>query len=457
MTARASTESSDVVGSSAWIEADRRHVWHPYTQMKTAPPPLAIARGEGAYLITADGRRILDAVSSWWVNVHGHCHPRLNAALASQAARLEQVLFAGCAHEPAARLAEELVRRAPPGLERVFYSDDGSTAVEVALKMAWQSWRNRGETRRDLFVALAHGYHGDTFGAMAVGGVASFHAVFAPLFCAVRRAHAPRCFAEPGVAAGGPCSQGCGGTVEQILEHEGERVAAVLVEPMVQGAGGMLIHPPEFLRAVRAATVRHGVPLIADEVFTGFGRTGRMFACEHAGVAPDLLCVSKALTGGYLPLAATLATRSIYEAFLSDARGKALLHGHSFTANPLACAVALESLRIFDETRCLDRVAALERRFAAGLAALARRPAVASVRGLGAIAAVELRPRGAAGYLSELGPWLYERFLERDLLLRPLGDVIYFLPPYVIADDEVDRVFAAIDDVLAEFESAFAS
>ncbi len=446
MTARSEGAAPD------WMTADRRHVWHPYTQMRIAPPPLPIERGEGAYLVTADGRRILDAISSWWVNIHGHAHPRLNAALAAQAERLEQVIFAGCAHEPAARLAAELARRAPAGLERVFYSDDGSTAVEVALKMAWQAWRNRGDERRTLFVALAHAYHGDTFGAMAAGGVASFHAAFAPLFCEVRRAHAPRCLAEPGVAAGGPCSQRCAGSVEEILRREGDHVAAVLVEPMVQGAGGMLIHPPEFLRGIRQATLRHGVPLIADEVFTGFGRTGRLFACEHAGIAPDLLCVSKALTGGYLPLAATLATAAIYDAFLSDERGRALLHGHSYTANPLACAVALESLRLLDEDRCLERVGALERRFNAALAELAKLPSVAATRCLGGIAAVELRPRGAAGYLSELGPWLYDRFLERDLLLRPLGDVLYFLPPYVISDADVERVFAAIAEVLAELE-----
>jgi adenosylmethionine-8-amino-7-oxononanoate aminotransferase len=412
--------------------------------MHTAPAPLAVVGGEGAYLVDAEGRRILDGISSWWVNIHGHAHPRLNAALAAQAERLEHVLFAGCTHEPGALLAEELVARAPAGLERVFYSDDGSTAVEVALKMAWQAWRNRGETRRDLFVALAHAYHGDTFGAMAAGGVAAFHQVFAPLFCTVRRAHAPRCLAEPGVAEGGRCSQGCAGTVEEILAREGERVAAVLVEPMVQGAGGMLVHPPEFLRGVAAAARRHGVPWIADEVFTGFGRTGRMFACEHAAVAPDLMCVSKALTGGYLPLAATLATESIYQAFLSDERGRALLHGHSFTANPLACAVARESLRLFDETRCLERVAALERRFAARLAALAGHRAVAATRGLGAIAALELRAGEGGGYLSDLGPHLAARFLARGLLLRPLGDVIYFLPPYVVSDEDVERVFAAI-------------
>jgi len=438
----------DPPASPSWLEADRRHVWHPYTQMRTAPPPLAVVRGEGAYLVTADGRRVLDAISSWWVNVHGHAHPRLSRALAEQAERLEHVIFAGCAHEPAARLAEELVSRVPPGLERVFYSDDGSTAVEVALKMAWQAWRHRGEPQRTVFVALAHAYHGDTFGAMAAGGVGAFHAVFAPLFCDVRRAHAPRCFEEPEVAAGGACSQGCAGTVEEILEREGGRVAAVIVEPMVQGAGGMFVHPPEFLRGVRAATRRHGVPLIADEVLTGFGRTGRLFACEHAGVAPDLLCVSKALTGGYLPLAATLATGAIYEDFLSDDRGRALLHGHSYTANPLACAVALESLRLLDESRGLERVAAIEVRCRRHLDSLAGHPAVASTRGLGAIAAVELRPRGEAGYLSDLGPWLYDQFLRRDLLLRPLGDVVYTLPPYVVTDEELDRVFAAIAEVL---------
>ena len=431
-----------------WLDADRQFVWRPYTQMKTAPPPLPVVRGEGAFLVTADGRRILDGISSWWVNIHGHAHPRLNRALAAQAEQLEQVIFAGCAHEPAARLAEELVRRAPAGLSRVFYSDDGSTAVEVALEMAWQAWRNRGEEQRTVFVALAHAYHGDTFGAMAAGGVKSFHAAFSALFCEVRRAHAPKCFTETGVAAGGPCSQGCSGTVEQILEREGDRIAAVIVEPMVQGAGGMLIHPPEFLRSIRRSTRERRIPLIADEVFTGFGRTGRFFACEHAGVEPDLLCVSKALTGGYLPLAGTLATNEIYEAFLSDDRSKALLHGHSFTANPLACAVALASLRVFDETDCLTRVRQLEARFAASLTRLAALPAVKATRGIGGIAAIELRAVGNEGYFSELGPWLYERFLERDLLLRPLGDVVYFLPPYVVGDDDVDRVFSAIEEVL---------
>jgi adenosylmethionine-8-amino-7-oxononanoate aminotransferase len=417
-----------------WQELDRRHVWHPYTQMLTAAPPLPVVGGRGAWLELADGRRVLDGISSWWVTLHGHGEPAIAGAVAEQAARLEQVIFAGCAHEPAARLAAELARRAPAGLERIFYSDDGSTAVEVAMKMTVQAWRHRGEPQRTLFVALEGAYHGDTFGAMAAGGQAVFHGAFEPLLCEVR--HVP-------VPVGDRTVEECAAALDDLLEREGGRVAAMLVEPIVQAAGGMRIHPPEFLRRVREATARHGVPLVADEIFTGFGRTGRMFACEHAGVAPDLLCVSKGLTGGFLPLAATLVSAPIWADFLSEDRARTFFHGHSYTANPIACAAALASLALLDERRSLERVGELERLFARRLERLAARSEVGAVRGLGALAVVELA--GEGGYLDPRGPRLAGALLARDVLLRPLGDVVYFLPPYCVTDAEVALVFDALE------------
>jgi adenosylmethionine-8-amino-7-oxononanoate aminotransferase len=454
-----------------WIEADKKFVWHPYTQMATAPAPLAVERAEGVYLHTTDGRRVLDAISSWWVNIHGHSHPRLNRALAAQAERMAQIIFAGCAHEPAARLAEELVRRAPGELPHVFFSDDGSTAVEVALKMAYQHWRNLGEPGRTLFVAFDDAYHGDTFGAMAAGGAGVFHDTFRGLFCEVRRAATP-------------ASAGCPGAsppLAEVLARDGGRVAAVILEPMLQGAGGMRVQSPAFLRQVRELTRRHGIPLIADEVLTGFGRTGRMFACEHGPIVPDLLCLSKALTAGYLPLAATLASTAIYRSFLSADRSRTLFHGHSYTANALACAVALESLVLFDEEDRLARIGALERLFAGRLAELARHPRVAATRHLGGMAALEIRSgaaggpdratadpppasagstpatagsggaageAAAAGYLAAVGPRLAAECLARGVLLRPLGDVLYVLPPYVISDAEAHHLFDVIAQAL---------
>jgi adenosylmethionine-8-amino-7-oxononanoate aminotransferase len=422
-----------------WLELDRRHVWHPYTQAKTAGPPLPVVAGEGAWLVLADGRRLFDGISSWWVNLHGHARPEIARAVADQAAKLEQVIFAGFAHEPAARLAAELVRIAPPGLSRVFYSDDGSTAVEVAMKMAVQSWRHRGEPERTLFVALEGAYHGDTFGAMAAGAQTVFHGAFADLLCAVR--HVP-------VPAGDRAVDECLAALERTLDDGAGRVAAVLVEPIVQGAGGMRIHPPEFLRAVRAATARRGIPLIADEIFTGFGRTGRNFACEHAGIAPDLMCVSKGLTGGFLPLAATLATEAIHADFLSEDRERTFFHGHSYTANPVACAAALASLALLESERSLERVARLEALFARRLARIAAIPGVAATRGIGALAVVELEPGAARGYLDPRGPRLARALLERGVLLRPLGDVVYLLPPYCATDGECEAVFDAIEELL---------
>jgi adenosylmethionine-8-amino-7-oxononanoate aminotransferase len=431
------------------IERDRACLWHPYTQMLTQPPPLAIVRGQGVYLYTEDGRRILDGISSWWVNIHGHSHPKLNEALTAQARELEQVVFAGCTHRPAVELAERLLALLPPGLTRVFYSDDGSTAVEVALKLAWQYWRNRGQPQRRTVITLHHAYHGDTVGAMSASEDSPFTEAFRPLLFPVVRAHAPYCYRCPVGLTRDRCHIDCLGDLEHRLREGGDAIAGVLLEPMLQAAGGMIVWPAEFLAGARRLCDQYGTLLIADEVLTGFGRTGRMFACEHAGVRPDLVCMSKGLTAGYLPMGATAATESIYEAFLSEDRGKAFFHGHSYTANPLACAVALASLDLFRDGAVLDRVQALERQLRAGLEPLRR---LGDVRVIGGVGIVEL-DSSAAGYFDNVGPRLYAAFLERGLLLRPLGNVIYFMPPYVITEAEVEWALTLIAEVVGQVAS----
>ncbi len=433
---------------------DRAVLWHPYTQALGSPAPLEVVGGEGAYLHTADGRRVFDGISSWWVNIHGHAHPRLNAALASQAATLEHVMFAGCTHPPAVELAERLVAATPRGLSRVFYSDNGSTAVEVALKMVHQYWRNRGEPQRRVVVALEHAYHGDTVGAMSVSEPSVFTAAFTDLLFPIVRAASPYAYHCGRCRAEGACTLACAASLESILAERGHEVSAVLIEPMLQGAGGMVVWPVAFLRDVRRICDAHGVLLIADEVLTGFGRTGTLFACEHADVTPDLMCLSKGLTAGYLPMGVTLATDAIYEAFLSNDRTRTFFHGHSFTANPLACAVALASLDIFREEPVLERVGVIGARLAAGLAGLGGLPCVGETRQIGAVGVVELvsdrSSREAGGYLDGIGPRLAAAFLARGLLLRPLGNILYVMPPYVTTPAEVDWVMGEVRDVLAE-------
>jgi adenosylmethionine---8-amino-7-oxononanoate aminotransferase len=428
---------------------DRANLWHPYTQMHTAAPPLPIVRGSGVYIYTEDGRRILDGISSWWVNIHGHSHPRLNQALAKQAEQLEHVVFAGCTHEPAVALAERLVALLPKPLTRVFYSDNGSTAVEVAVKLACQYWSNLGQPERNVFIALEHGYHGDTVGAMSVSAESVFTRPFAPLLFSVQRAHPPYCFRCPVGLSRDRCHIDCLGHLDSLLRQHASRVAAVIAEPMLQGAGGMIVWPSEYLNGVRRLCDRHGVLMIADEVLTGFGRTGRMFACEHADVAPDVICLSKALTAGYLPLGATVVTSAIFDAFLSDDRSRTLFHGHSFTANPLACAVALASLDLFAERDVLGDVRRIEQQLRDGLTALRSLPLVGDVRVIGGVGIVELAD-DSAGYLDALGPRLGAAFVERGLLLRPLGNVIYFMPPYVITADEVEWAIGQMVEVLQD-------
>ena len=433
-------------------DRDRAHVWHPYTQMRRAPPPLAVVKGEGAYLFTEDGRRLLDGVSSWWVNIHGHSHPQLNEALAAQARELEHVMFAGFTHRPAVELAERLVAVLPPGLTRVFYSDNGSTAVEVALKIALQFWGNRGEPLRRSFVALHHGYHGDTVGAMSVSEDSVFTRPFGSMLFPVRRAASAYCYRCPVGLERASCQIDCLSSLDELLQARSGEIAAVLAEPMLQGAGGMVVWPAEFLAGVRRLCDRHGTLMIADEVLTGFGRTGRMFACEHASISPDIICLSKALTGGYLPLGATATSDRVYEAFLSNDRTRTLFHGHSFTANPLACAVAVASLDLFHQTNALDRVCALEKWLQDGLAPLTALPSVGDVRVIGGVGIVELvgdkTTKTSGGYLDDIGPRLAQKFIRRGLLLRPLGNVVYFMPPYVVTESETAWAIDQIRDVL---------
>ncbi len=433
---------------SSLAARDRACIWHPFTQMKTAPEPLPIVRGDGPYLITDDGRRVLDGISSWWVNVHGHCNPKVNRALQAQAERLEHVMFAGCTHPPAVELAERLRALLPSRLKRVFFSDNGSTAVEVALKMAYQYWTNRGETQRRTFLALEHAYHGDTVGAMSASHASLFTASYAPLLFRVERAAVPRDY----LASMDPDKDG-GATeplreIEALLERRGAELAAVIVEPMLQAAGGMIVCKPAFLRRLRKLCDAYGLLLIADEVMTGFGRTGPMFACEHGPVQPDLICLSKGLSAGYLPLAVTVASEKVYEAFLSEDRRKTFFHGHSFTANPLGCAAALAGLDIFAEDDVLERIQQISKRMRERLASFVGRSYVRDVRQIGGVGILELET-AREGYLADIGPRLAAAFLQRNLLLRPNGNIVYFMPPYVVGDEQIDWVFDQIDDVVS--------
>ena len=406
---------------------DAAHVWHPYTQHHQAPLPVPIVRAKGAWLYDANARPILDAISSWWVTTHGHCHDDIIDAITEQAKRLDQVIFAGFTHEPAAALAAELVQRLPRGLSKIFFSDDGSTAVEVAIKLSLQSFANRGAPRR-LIAALDNAYHGDTFGAMAASGRGVFTQMYDSLLFEVARLPDPT---EGDTIA----------ALDALIAERGTELAAVIVEPLVLGASGMRVWDEQVLQDIRERTAAAGVHLIADEVLTGFGRTGPLFACERADVRPDLLCMSKGLTGGVLPLGATAATEDIFDAFRSADRTKTFFHGHSYTANPIACAAALAALELFDDDSEDDRVR-IEVAHARHLDALRGLKGVRAVRQIGTIAAVELD--APAGYLSDIGRELAAYALQEGVLLRPLGNVAYCLPPYCITDSELDLVYGVM-------------
>jgi len=401
-------------------------IWHPFTQHATAPAPLAVARGAGASLILEDGRRILDGISSWWVTTHGHSHPRIMAAIRKQTEQLDQVIFAGFTHQPAEDLAAELLKIVPPGLRQVFYSDTGSTSVEVALKMALGFWHNSGKPRTRI-IALEHAYHGDTIGTMAAGARSVFNAAYEPLLFDVARLPFP---SDPKATLA-------------ALEREAPNAAALIVEPLLLGAGGMLMYGPDILREMKAICEKHGTLFIADEVLTGFGRTGTLFACEQAGVTPDILCLAKGLTGGALPLAATLATPAIFEAHYSTDRRKTFFHSSSYTANPIACAAARANLGVWRDEPVRERITMLAQMQEERLAPFRADPRVTNVRRIGTVAALDLKVSDP-GYLADAGPKLTAHALDRGVLLRPLGNTIYVLPPYCITGAELDIIYAAI-------------
>jgi adenosylmethionine---8-amino-7-oxononanoate aminotransferase len=411
-------------------------IWHPFTQHAVQPDATLIASGEGAWLTTADGRRIFDAISSWWVVTHGHRHPHIMQAIKDQADRLDQVIFAGFTHEPAEKLARRLVAVTPPQLEYVFFSDSGSTAVEVALKMALGFWRHRGEKRTGI-LALEGAYHGDTIGGMSVGERGVFNAPYDPLLFDVERLPFPSAGREETTlqALGAACRRG--------------GVAALIVEPLILGAGGMLIYAPEVLSEMKRVCETHGVLFIADEVMTGWGRTGTLFACEQASVTPDIACYSKGLTGGSLPLAVTLCRADIFDAHYSTDRSRTFFHSSSYTANPIACAAALANLEIWDKEPVLERVAAISRLHSLGLDRFRDDRRFTNVRQIGSIAALDLAS-SETGYLAGVGPRLYQGFLSRDLLVRPLGNTIYIMPPYCSGASELGLVYQGIADVIGE-------
>lgn len=409
-------------------------VWHPFTQHGLGDPIPLVTRGEGAILWTEGGQRIIDGISSWWVTTHGHGHPRIVQAIAAQAGKLDQVIFAGWTHEPAETLARGLVDLMPEPLSHVFFSDSGSTSVEVALKMALGYWLHRGEPRHRI-VVMEHSYHGDTIGAMSIGARGVFNRAYAPLLFDVAEIPFPREDAE----------QAALDRLEAICREEAP--AALIVEPLILGAGGMLIYPPRVLAEMRAICARHGVLFIADEVMTGWGRTGTLLACEQAGIVPDILCLSKGLTGGAIPLAVTMATPAIFDAHYSQDRSRTLYHSSSYTANPIACAAANANLAIWREEPVLDRISRLAARQARHLEKLASLPAVARTRRIGTITALDVEVSDT-GYLSAVGPQMLADFREAGLLLRPLGNTVYVMPPYCIEEGDLAALYAGIEETI---------
>lgn len=430
------------------IARDKRHVWHPYTQHGIEVEPQVVARAEGASLFDANGREILDMISSWWTCTHGHAHPKINAAIARQANTMEHVMFAGFTHAPAVDLAATLAGLLPGDLNRVFYTDDGSTSVEVAIKIAYKSWVNRGETRRTL-IAFDGGYHGDTLGAMSVGRSSQMFGAFKDLMCDVRVVPYPATF--EGDDAVEEREAGALSALEALLKDHRQSIAAMIIEPMMQGAAGIRFCRPSFLKRVVALAREAKVLVIFDEVATGFGRTGKLFAMEHADVAPDLVCLSKGLTGGYMPLAATVVRDRLFDLFLSHDFDRALPHGHSFTANPLACSVALAAIGLYEEEQTMARIAEINAHHRTMLDVLAARPDVTQQRVLGPVLAFEVGDDGA--YQSEASRTLRAWYLAKGLNIRPIGSTVYLMPPYCITDEELARAYVGMIEGLDRLAS----
>ncbi|HKK04747.1 MAG TPA: adenosylmethionine--8-amino-7-oxononanoate transaminase [Gammaproteobacteria bacterium] len=433
--------------NASFISRDLSVLWHPCTQMKDHEwlPVVPIRRGRGVWLEDFDGRRYIDAVSSWWVNLFGHCNPRINGAIAAQLEELEHVILAGFSHEPVVQLSERLTALAPAGLTRAFYADNGSSAVEVALKMSFHYWRNTGKPEKTKFIALGNSYHGETLGALAVGDVALYKETYAPLLMEVITVPSPDCFSRE---AGESCedySRRMFAHMEEALAQHADEVCAVIVEPLVQCAGHMRMYDPAYLSLLREACDRHGVHLIADEIAVGFGRTGTLFACEQADISPDFMCLSKGLTAGYLPLSVTLTTDEVYQAFYDDYETlRAFLHSHSYTGNPLGCAAALATLDIFEQDDVIEANRGLADAMREAFAPLADHPHIGEVRQHGMIIAAEMvqdkATRTPYPWQERRGLHVYRHGLANEALLRPLGNVVYLMPPYVITPDQIQHL-----------------
>lgn len=440
------------------LEADFRHVWHPFTQMREWPgdEPLIIERADGNYLIDDLGNRYFDGVSSLWVTVHGHRRRELDDAIRAQLDRVAHSTLLGLASVPSIELAEKLVKVAPEGLNRVFYSDSGSTSVEIAVKMAYQYWRQKGRPEKSRFVGLGEAYHGDTLGAVSMGGVDLFHATFRGLLFPADRLPTPYSYRWPGP---GDCLEDCVKAAEEWFEAHGHETAALVIEPLVQGAAGMLMQPKGYLSRIAELCRKHEVLLICDEVATGFGRTGRMFAVEHEGVRPDFLCVAKGLTGGYLPLAATLTTDEVFEAFLGTISDKrTFFHGHTYTGNPLACAAAIANLEIFERENTIERIQPLIETFATELASVAELPHVGEVRQRGLMIGVELVVDRATkeeyAYGDRMGFRVCMAMRRRGYILRPLGNVVVVMPPLSTTQEEARALVRELRECIVEVTGA---
>jgi adenosylmethionine---8-amino-7-oxononanoate aminotransferase len=417
------------------VDRDRKVIWHPYTQMKTALPPVPIVKGHGALLYDEDGKCYIDAVSSWWVNIHGHAHPYIAQKVAEQLNKLEHVIFAGFTHPAAVELAERLLKLLPGNQQKAFYSDNGSTAVEVAIKMCLQYWHNQG-IRRTKILAFKNAYHGDTFGAMAVSGRSAFTAAFDDMLFEVEFIDLPDQLNIERLKS-------------QVSAMKSE-LACFIFEPLVQGASGMLMYEAAYLDQIMAHCRQQRILLVADEVFTGFGRTGKAFACDHLSTSPDIMCFSKGLTGGTMALGLTTCTQQIFDAFLSDDRMKTLFHGHSYTANPVACSAGLASMDLFVDPATqinIDRIAAAHRQFALKIS---EHPRLRTTRQTGTILAIEWETGSDTTYFSSLRDALYTYFLDAGIILRPLGNIVYILPPYCITGDQLNYIYSKIERALDE-------
>lgn len=429
------------------IQKDFEYIWHPFTQMKDyeTNSPIVIERGEGIYVYDMKGNKYIDAVASWWVNTLGHSNKRLNKALSEQAEKIEHVIFSGFTHKPAIELSEKLVQITPEPLKKVFFSDNGSTAVEVALKMAYQYWAQTGNPEKSKFIALKNSYHGDTLGVVSIGGCDLFHKVYKPLLFDIFQALSPYCYRCPMNQKQGECSFECTYEIENILKKNHQNIAGIVIEPLIQGAGGMIIYPVEYLKIVRELCDKYDVLLIDDEVAMGFGRTGKMFACEHAAISPDIMCLAKGITAGYMPLAVTLSTQKVYDAFYDDyEKTKTFYHGHSFTGNPLACAIAVENLKILEEEKILENNLPKIKQLKKGLEKFKVLKNVGDVRHLGMIGAVEIvkdkETKEPFDFKDRIEMGIYREGLKNGIIMRPIGNTFYFMPPYIITEKELDEM-----------------